>query len=155
MVSLTSSTSNRHDTAVVHRQTASTTTMLFADDTGSSSSSKNGIQIVDLSSIDDDHEKEGQKMADSIVAWLDDEWIPQQVHVDMAESAKKSYIRCRESGSDDVMDVMMSISNDLETNWNKYNDDAFVNAWDIGNYCSDYLVKRSGNEGCECTSEIF
>jgi hypothetical protein len=122
---------------------------LFADATN------NGIQTVDLSSIDDDHEKEGQLMADSVTAWLDAEWIPQQVHIDMAGSAKKSYIQCRESGQNDVMDVMMQISNDLDNNWAKYNDDAFVNAWDIGNYCSDYLVKRSGNEGCECSSEIL
>lgn len=124
-------------------------TILFADSTG------NGIQTVDLSGIEDDHEKEGQLMADSIVAWLDSEWLPQQVHIDMAQCAKKSYIECREAGQNDVMDVMMQISNDLDSNWAKYNDDAFVNAWDIGNYCSDYLVQRSGNEGCQCSSEIF
>mmetsp|Transcript_5490 Transcript_5490/g.11333 ORF Transcript_5490/g.11333 Transcript_5490/m.11333 type:complete len:178 (+) Transcript_5490:175-708(+) len=124
-------------------------TTLHADTTG------NGIQTVDLGSMEDDHEKEGQLMADSIVAWLDVEWMPQQVHIDMAECAKNSYIQCREAGQNDVMDVMMQISNDLDKNWAKYNDDAFVNAWDIGNYCSDYLVKRSGNEGCACSSEIF
>lgn len=116
---------------------------------------ENGVQTVDLESIDDNHETEGQRMAESIIAWLDAEWIPQQVHIDIAESAKRSYINCRESGQSDVMDVMMQISTDLDKNWAKYNDDAFVNAWDIGNYCSDYLVQRSGNEGCECASEIF
>ena len=126
-----------------------TTTTLFADATS------NGIQIVDLASMDDDHEKEGQLMANSIIAWLDAEWIPQQVHIEIAESAKRSYVQCRESDESDVMDIMMQISNDLEENWAKYNDDAFVNAWDIGNYCSDYLVLRSGNEGCGCASEIF
>jgi len=126
-----------------------TGTALFADAMG------NGVQTVDLGSIDDDHENEGKLMADSIIAWLDSEWIPQQVHIDIAESAKRSYIQCRESGQNDVMDVMMEISSDLDKNWAKYNDDAFVNAWDIGNYCSDYLVQRSGNEGCECASEIF
>ena len=128
-----------------HRTKPDTT--IFADGTG--------IQTVDLGSIDDDHEKEGQLMADSITAWLDAEWIPQQVHIDMAECAKKSYVKCREAGQNDVMDVMMQISTDLDENWGKYNDDAFVNAWDIGNYCSDYLVKRSGNEGCECSTEVF
>ena len=131
------------------RNIARTETTLFADATS------NGIQIVDLRSMDDDHEKEGQLMANSIIAWLDAEWIPQQVHIDMAESAKRSYIQCRESDQSDVMDIMMQISNDLDENWVKYNDDAFINAWDIGNYCSDYLVLRSGNEGCGCASEIF
>jgi hypothetical protein len=94
-------------------------------------------------------------MADSLVKWLDDEWMPQEVHVKMGKSAKLSYIFCRSEGQDDVMDVLMQIANDLEANWQEYDADAFVNAWDIGNYCSDYLVKRSGNEGCECSSEIY
>ena len=132
-----------------HAVRTETGTSLFADATS------NGVQIVDLGNMGDDHEKEGQLMAESVIAWLDAEWIPQQVHIDMGESAKVSYIQCREAGQSDVMDVMMQISNDLDKNWAKYNDDAFINAWDIGNYCSDYLVQRSGNEGCECGAEIF
>jgi len=31
---------------------------------------------------------------------------------------------------------MMSVAGDLEANWAEYDDDAFVNAWDIGNYVS-------------------
>lgn len=73
----------------------------------------------------------------------------------MAESAKQSYISCRMEGKDDVMDILMAVSNDLDANWQEYNADAFVNAWDIGNYVSDYLIKRSGNEGCECSSPIY
>lgn len=122
---------------------------LFADTTGT------GVQTIDLEKMDDDHEKEGQLMAESIVRWLDIEWMPQQVHIDMAESAKRSYVQCREKNQSDVMDIMMQISTDLDENWAKYNDDAFINAWDIGNYCSDYLIKRSGSEGCGCASEIM
>lgn len=81
--------------------------------------------------------------------------MPQEVHVQMAESAKQSYITTREEGKDDIMDIMMQVSGDLDNNWKKYDKDAFVNAWDIGNYVADYLTKRSGNEGCECSSEIF
>ena len=131
-------------------------TVLHSDATGGGSG---GVQTVDLSAaggkLSDDHDAEGQLMANSVIAWLDSEWIPQEVHVKMAESAKTSYVRCRESDTNDVMDIMMQISTDLDANWAKYNDDAFVNAWDIGNYCSDYLIKRSGAESCECSSEIF
>lgn len=81
-------------------------------------------------------------------------WMPQEVHVRMGESAKASYIATREAGKDDVMDIMMQVSSDLEANWKQY-DDAFVNAYDVGNYVADYLTKRSGNEGCECSSQIF
>lgn len=83
------------------------------------------------------------------------QWMPQEVHVQMANSAKKSYIEMRESGKEDLMDIMMQISTDLDQNWQEYDKDAFVNAWDIGNYCADYLTKKSGNEGCECSSQVF
>eukprot|EP00537_Pseudo-nitzschia_pungens_P013999 CAMPEP_0172385962 /NCGR_PEP_ID=MMETSP1061-20121228/3570_1 /TAXON_ID=37318 /ORGANISM="Pseudo-nitzschia pungens, Strain cf. pungens" /LENGTH=186 /DNA_ID=CAMNT_0013115173 /DNA_START=97 /DNA_END=657 /DNA_ORIENTATION=+ len=125
---------------------------LFAE---SNNNNSNGVQSVDLQALGSDHETEGQLMADSIVRWLDAEWLPQQVHIDMADSAKRSYIRCREKNQDEIMDIMMQISNDLQEDWAKYNDDAFINAWDVGNYCSDYLVTRSGNEGCPCSAEIF
>ena len=53
------------------------------------------VQTVSLKDLDN-HDEEGTLMAESIVKWLDDEWIPQDVHVRMAESAKKSYVLCRE-----------------------------------------------------------
>ena len=81
-------------------------------------------------------------------------WMPQEVHVKMGESAKASYIAMREAGKDDVMDVMMQVSADLEKNWKEF-DDSFVSAYDVGNYVADYLTKQSGNEGCECSSQIF
>ena len=91
------------------------------------------VQTVSLESLEN-HEQEGTLMAESITKWLDDEWIPQEVHIRMAESAKKSYIACRESGQDDVMDILMAISNDLEADWQEYDEHAFVTAWDIVSY---------------------
>ena len=73
----------------------------------------------------------------------------------MAESAKRSYINCREAGRDEVMDILMQVSDDLSADWEKYDADAFVNAWDIANYVADYLTKASGNEGCECSEAII
>ena len=73
----------------------------------------------------------------------------------MAESAKHSYISCRDNGVDDVTDIMMKVADDLDQNWKVYDKDAFVNAWDIGNYVSDYLTKRSGSEGCACSHQIY
>lgn len=81
--------------------------------------------------------------------------MPQEVHVKMGESAKLSYIKMREEGQDDVLDIMMQVGTDLDKNWKEYDADAFVNAWDVANYASDYLVQKSGNEGCECSSQIF
>jgi hypothetical protein len=116
-----------------------------------------GIQMIDLANgrLDADHDVEGQLLADSIVRWLDAEWMPQEVHVQMAISVKNSYVRCRDNARDDVSDIMMQIATDLDENWRLYDKDAFVNAWEIGNYAADYLTKKSGNEGCACSAEIF
>ena len=54
-----------------------------------------------------------------------------------------------------IMSVMLKVSEDLEANWKSYDDDAYVNAWDIGNYVADYLNDRIGNESCTCSHEIF
>jgi hypothetical protein len=80
--------------------------------------------------------------------------MPQDVHERMAESAKQSYIKCREAGDDDLMLIMTTIADDLTSKWAEYDKDAFVNAWDISNYVSDYLVQASGQEGCDCSSKI-
>uniref|UniRef100_A0A7S1UWE5 Uncharacterized protein n=1 Tax=Grammatophora oceanica TaxID=210454 RepID=A0A7S1UWE5_9STRA len=114
-----------------------------------------GVQTISLDSLTDDHEAEGTRLSESIVKWLDAEWIPQDVHVKMGESAKKSYIGCRSSGESELMSIMTQVADDLTSKWSEYDADAFVNAWDIANYVSDYLTERSGTEGCECNSKIY
>lgn len=94
-------------------------------------------------------------MAKSIALWLDDEWMPQEVHARMGASAKFTYVACRERGETDIMSIMMSVADDLDKRWAEYDKDAFVNAWDVGNYVADYLTKRSGIEGCECSNTVF
>jgi len=49
-----------------------------------------------------DHDEEGSRLATSIAGWLDEEWMPQEVHVKMGESAKRSFITARESGVNTV-----------------------------------------------------
>ena len=73
----------------------------------------------------------------------------------MADSAKQSYIKCRESGIDDLMEIMTTVADDLNANWDEYDAEAFINAWDITNYVSDYLVQASGGESCDCSAKIF
>jgi len=118
-------------------------------------SMSNEVEVVSLEALED-HETEGALMATSIVKWLDSEWMQQEVHVEMAESAKASYITCRQEGDTEIMSIMMAIAEDLNRDWfEKYDADAFVNAWDISNYVSDYLTHRTGSETCECSSKIY
>ena len=53
------------------------------------------------------------------------------------------------------MAIMVKVAEDLEANWREYDKDAFVNAWDVGNYVADYLNDRIGTEECGCSSKIF
>mmetsp|Transcript_34105 Transcript_34105/g.81627 ORF Transcript_34105/g.81627 Transcript_34105/m.81627 type:complete len:165 (-) Transcript_34105:306-800(-) len=61
-----------------------------------------GVQLVSLEGLGDDHETVGESMATSLASWLDDEWIPQDVHMKMGNRAKETYVRCRTNGIDDV-----------------------------------------------------
>lgn len=104
-----------------------------------------------------DHEQVGQEMAESVQRWLDAEWMPQDIHVKMGESCKRSYVKCRtDLNTDDLMTIMMQVAQDLEEHWNTdgYSKDAFVNAWDVANYVSDYLTAKSGIQGCEYNAKI-
>ena len=114
----------------------------------------NAIEELTLDALED-HEAEGTRMSASIAGWLDIEWMPQEVHVQMGESAKVSYIRAREEGTVEVMDIMTEVVDDLVKDWKQYDKDAFINAWDVGNYVSDYLLNRLGAESCGCNAQIF
>jgi len=63
-------------------------------------------------------------------------------------------VEAREGGENDAMGVMVFISEGLEKRWSKFSDDAFVNAWDIGNYISDYLVSKVSSDGCACNFPV-
>ena len=119
------------------------------------STNKSNVQSISLDALSDNHEEEGSLMAISVAKWLDAEWMPQDIHVQMGNSAKLSYMLCRQEGDSEIMSIMMRIATDLEQNWALYDKDAFVNAWDVANYVSDYLTNKSGSEGCDCSSRIY
>ena len=72
----------------------------------------------------------------------------------MGTSVRNSYVACRTEGIDDVAAIMMKTTDDLYERWSEYNADAFVNAWDVGNYVADYLIAKSGSETCGCSTKI-
>lgn len=112
-----------------------------------------GVQDISLAPLGDDHEAVGEMMAQSVAAWLDAEWMPQEVHVKMGTSVKNTYVTCRGKGLDEVADIMTEVTDDLYARWSEYNADAFVNAWDVGNYVADYLISKSGSETCGCSTK--
>jgi hypothetical protein len=113
-----------------------------------------GIQLVSLTSLGTDHYAVGEAMARSVAAWLDAEWMPQEIHIKMGTSVKNSYVSCRTRGIEEVAEIMTQVTDDLYDRWSEYNADAFVNAWDVGNYVADYLIAKSGSETCGCSTKI-
>ncbi|KAL7523357.1 hypothetical protein ACHAXR_000140 [Thalassiosira sp. AJA248-18] len=113
-----------------------------------------GVQTVSLAGLGDDHEAVGETMAKSVAAWLDAEWLPQEIHIKMGLSVKNTYITCRSKDIDEVAEIMTQVTDDLYGRWAEYNADAFVNAWDVGNYVADYLIAKSGSETCGCSTKI-
>jgi hypothetical protein len=116
---------------------------------------RNMVESASVEGMGDNHEVVGVELAGSVQRWLDAEWMPQDVHVKIGESCKVSYMNCRKEGEADLMSIMMQIADDLQEDWNLYDKDAFVNAYDISNYVSDYFTAKSGVEGCECLSKIY
>lgn len=80
--------------------------------------------------------------------------MPQEIHTKMGTSVKSTYVQCRNQGVDDVAEIMTQTTDNLFANWAEYNADAFVNAWDVGNYVADYLISESGSETCGCSTKI-
>jgi len=105
--------------------------------------------------IGTNHEQVGEELAQSLCRMLDSEWMPQEVHRKMGQVVKETYIECRESNEADLMHIMTTVADNLSEKWQEYDAEAFVNAWDIANYVSDYLTVQTGEEGCECTQKIY
>lgn len=113
------------------------------------------VDAISVEGLSSDHDAVGSKIKESVRRWLDAEWMPQEVHERMVESCKRSYCACRASGQTDMMAILVAVAEDLEKNWREYDADAFVNAWDVGNYVSDFLTAQTGIEGCECSNRIY
>lgn len=101
------------------------------------------------------HEDVGQELAESVQRMLDSEWMPQEIHRKIGQSVKKSYVQCRETGQSDLMTIMTTVADSLNERWDEFNADAFVNAWDVANYVSDWLTVNAGEPGCNCTQKIY
>lgn len=121
-----------------------------------SSSSSDNVDTIRLDGLGDNHQQVGDALALSVQRWLDAEWMPQDIHRQMGQSASDSYVHCRTAAqTDDIMAIMTAVAEDLQQVWDeKYDAEAFVNAWDVANYVSDYLTQQAGNESCGCSAQI-
>ena len=114
------------------------------------------VESVSLESLGENHEEIGTELSGSVQRWLDAEWMEQEIHARMGESCKRTYIACRSRGEADLMTIMMQTADDLLEKWQEeYDENAFVNAYDVSNYVSDFFTAKAVGEGCECASKIY
>lgn len=130
---------------------SSSTPRLFSE-----ANSGGNVDAIQLEGLGDDHDAVAKSLGASVQRWLDAEWMPQEIHAQIGDSCGASYVKCRrDRKTDDIMTIMTQVADDLTEVWyEKYDQDAFVNAWDVSNYVSDYLTSQAGNESCECTAKI-
>eukprot|EP00527_Entomoneis_sp_CCMP2396_P000338 CAMPEP_0198143350 /NCGR_PEP_ID=MMETSP1443-20131203/6621_1 /TAXON_ID=186043 /ORGANISM="Entomoneis sp., Strain CCMP2396" /LENGTH=164 /DNA_ID=CAMNT_0043806575 /DNA_START=93 /DNA_END=587 /DNA_ORIENTATION=- len=101
-----------------------------------------GISVQSIYDDDGDVQVFGQELGESVQRWLDAEWFPQEIHKQMGESVKTTFLTCHEKGEADLMEIMVQVADDLKDNWAQYDKDAFVNEWNVANYVSDFLTKK-------------
>lgn len=102
---------------------------------------------VVLPSVLDASELEAQQkwLAGEIELWLNDEWTKLDVHRALGEATAQAYGKTRLEGSDEIGEVLLSISSELLTFDFK---ETFVNAFDVANKAAELLMKGMGREVC-------
>lgn len=97
------------------------------------------------------HLEDGQYLQSAIQIWLDNEYLPQEIHRKLGLEVQKLYIRERMSGVNDLGELLIDIGTNLES----FNmEDAFVNAWDVANKVSDLLMNRMRMETSPCAGDM-
>jgi len=81
--------------------------------------------------------------------------MPQDIHIRIGMVAKETYVECRNRNEVDISEIMLATSTKLSEQWKAdFDKDAFVNAWDIGNYVADYFIQRTSEDACACSISI-
>ena len=84
---------------------------------------------------------------DEITAWLDDEWIPRQIHREIAIRASNTIKESWMREDKEITSILFNVANDLSTFDMRESD---VNAWDIANKASDLMLQSMGRF-CSCS----
>jgi hypothetical protein len=131
-----------HDRApLLHRQLARGTVLRASDNM------ENGVSLATLT----DTAQEARFLQQAITKWLDDEWIVQEVHKKVGLKVAEVYLEGRQSGMDDLGEVMLEVGTTLESFDMA---DAFVSGWDVANKVSDLLMVRLDRELCDCMGDM-
>ena len=84
------------------------------------------------------HEGDGEYLKQTIISWLNTEYIDQPCHYVIAQHVKDKYIELRKNSITDTGEIMVKIGTNLERYKSDF-DKSFVGPWDIANKVSDLM----------------
>ena len=84
------------------------------------------------------HEGDGEYLKQTIISWLNAEYIDQPCHYAIAQHVKDKYIELRKNSITDTGEIMVEIGTSLEHYKSDF-DKSFVGPWDIANKVSDLM----------------
>jgi len=91
-------------------------------------------------------------VTEEITLWLDQEWIPRDVHREMGQRAADSVRRMVDSGDAGISAILFAVAEDLGAANFPRLFESDVNEWDVANKVSDLLLQSMDIDVC-CTTE--
>ena len=101
--------------------------------------SDDGVRLASLTK----HSADAEYLRGAVKEYLDDEWLKQPVHENIAEEVSVCYKKERENGCDDLGEMLVSIGTTMES---MDLSEAFIGPWDIGNLVCDLIMLRLERE---------
>ena len=90
-------------------------------------------------------EQEGQWLQQTLLAWLDSEFIPEAANQQIAKRAAQIYVRQRMEGENDVGSLVIAIVTEMQAyDFSK----SFYGEFAIANAVSDLLLESLGIDKC-------
>lgn len=90
-------------------------------------------------------QQEGQWLQNTLLEWLDREFIPEPVNQDIAQRAAQIYVRQRIEGENDLGSLVIAIITEMQAfDFSK----TFFSEFAIANAVSDLLLQSLGIDRC-------
>ena len=105
-----------------------------------------GVQEVRLPEASDEAIAEEARWLERTMArWLDEEWCPQECHLEIGARVGSSYLQARRQGQSEVAAILLGLPSELSS---VDFTEAFVSPYDVANKAVEMLMFRAGHEVC-------
>lgn len=90
-------------------------------------------------------EAEARWLRESLLAWLDREFLPEVINQDIADRASQIYLRQRLEGEDDLGSLLLAIVVEMQAfDFSQ----SFYGEFAVANAVSDLILQSMGVDGC-------